>query len=103
MVLDDDDGNNPVVQLRRLAVSVEVLQLLIDYGADRSCKMVGRVSKDWNLVQILASMSQVLHRVTIDQAFVPPVSRGVSRGVSVVVVAVFCWGTTGGGVGIIQF
>ena len=76
---------------------------MIDYGADRSYKMAGWVSKDWNLVQILASMSHVLHRVTIDQAFIPPVSRGVSRGVAVVVVAVFCWGTTGGGAGIMQF
>ena len=61
----DDDSNNSVVPLRRLAVSVGVLRLLIDYGANRSYTMAGRVSKDWNLFQILASTSHVLHRVTI--------------------------------------
>ena len=57
--------------------------------------MAGRVSKDWNLVLILASTSHILHHVRIDQAFILPVSRGVSRGIAVVVVAVFCWGATG--------
>ena len=80
-----------------------MLRLLIDYGADRIYKMAGRVSKDWNLVQILALMSHVLHRVTIDQAFILPVSRGVSRGVAAVVFAIFCWETTGGGAGIMHF
>ena len=48
-------------------------------------------------------MEEGLRSSAILMGLVCAVARGVLRGVAVVVVAVFCWGTTGGGVGIMQF
>ena len=43
--------------------------------------MADRVSKDWNLVQILASTSHVLHRVTIhdEEGFVATMVDAVTK------------------------
>ena len=63
---EKDKGENyKSISFRRLALSIVVLRLLIDFDADIGYMMAGQVIRDWNLVQVLASVSHILRGVSI--------------------------------------
>ena len=51
-----------------LALPYAVLELLLDFDADRTYMMAGDVSCDWNLAQVVASASHLLSKVSLVQS-----------------------------------
>ena len=63
----NNNDNVKVHRNRRLALPIAILQLLLDFDADQSYMMAGQVVRDWNLVQVFASASHILHHISMDE------------------------------------